>query len=329
MRTHRHIPRVLLHAALWLACAEIAAPGAASAQEWPARAVTVVVPLGAGTASDVAARVVFEQVGRQVGQTFVIENRPGAGGTTGANAVARAAPDGTTILAYGAMAGSAALYAKLPYDPLDDFLPLISLGQQPLAVVVSPARGWKTLGDLVAEGKAKPGALNYGSAGIGSASHFGAERVRVSADFEAQQIAFRGVEALTEIISGRVDFSVQPFQNTLALIRDGKLAALAISANRRVAALPDVPTTIEAGLPPDSVYPFYTGIYLPAKTPPNIANRLHDEIAKALLAPAVKERLTSLGIESAPMTMEQFGKFFRDDVAANVALVKAAKIPMQ
>jgi len=141
------------------------------------------------------------------------------------------------------------------------------------------------------------------------------------------QIAFRGVEALTEIISGRVDFSVQPFQNTLALIRDGKLAALAISANKRVAALPDVPTTIEAGLPPDSVYPFYTGIYLPAKTPPNIASRLHGEIAKALLAPVVKERLTSLGIESTPM--EQFGKFFRDDVVANVALVKAAKIPMQ
>jgi tripartite-type tricarboxylate transporter receptor subunit TctC len=329
MRAGRHIPRALLHAALWLACAAIAVPGAASAQEWPARAVAVVVPLGAGTASDVAARVVFEQVGKQVGQTFVIENRPGAGGTTGANAVAKAAPDGTMILAYGAMAGSAALYAKLPYDPLDDFIPVISLGQQPLAVVVSPARGWKTLVDLVAEGKAKPGALNYGSGGIGSASHFGAERVRASAGFEAQQIAFRGVEALTEIIGGRVDFSVQPSQNTLALIRDGKLAALAISANKRVAALPDVPTTIEAGLPPDSVYPFYTGIYLPAKTPPNIASRLHGEIAKALLAPVVKERLTSLGIESTPMTMEQFGKFFRDDVVANVALVKAAKIPMQ
>ena len=137
------------------------------------------------------------------------------------------------------------------------------------------------------------------------------------------------MEAVTEIIAGRVDFSVQPFSNVLALVKEGKLAALAISANKRVAALPDVPTTIEAGLPPDSVYPFYTGIYLPAKTPPNIASRLHGEIAKALLAPVVKERLTSLGIESTPMTMEQFGKFFRDDVVANVALVKAAKIPMQ
>lgn len=312
-----------------LALVGAAAYLSASAQEWPSRTVTVVVPLGAGTASDVAARVVMEQVGKGLGQSFVIENRPGAGGSTGANVVAKAAPDGSTILAYGAMAGSAALYSKLPYDPLEDFTPVISLGQQSLAVVVSPTRGWKTLGDLVAEGKARPGALNYGTAGIGSASHFGAERLRVSAGFQAQQIAFRGVEALTEIIGGRVDFSVQPFQNTLALIRDGKLAALAISAGKRVAALPDVPTTIEAGLPPDSVYPFYTGVYVPAKTPPNIAGKLHDEIAKALLAPAVRERLAALGVEPTPMTMAEFGRFFRDDVAANIALVKAAKIPTQ
>jgi tripartite-type tricarboxylate transporter receptor subunit TctC len=321
------IRRCISSAALALVGALISVP--LSAQEWPARTVTVIVPLGAGTASDVAARVVMDQVGKQLGQAFVVENRPGAGGTTGANAVAKAAPDGTTGLAYGAMAGSAALYSRLPYDPLDDFVPVIALGQQPLAVVVSPSRGWKTLGDMVAEGKANPGKLNYGSAGIGSASHFGAERLRVSAGFEAQQIAFRGVEALTEIIAGRVDFSVQPFQNTLALIRDGKLVALAISACKRVAALPEVPTTIEAGLPPDSVYPFYTGVYLPAKTPPAIVARLHDEIAKALEAPAVRERLAGLGVESMPQTVAEFGKFFRDDVAANIALVKAAKIPTQ
>ena len=238
-------------------------------------------------------------------------------------------PDGTTILVYGAMAGSAALYSKLPYDPLGDFIPVVSLGQQPLAVVVSPARGWKTLGDLVAEGKAKPGVLNYSTAGIGSASHFGAERLRVSAGFEAQQVAFRGMEAVTEIIAGRVDFSVQPFSNVLSLIREGKLVALAISAGKRIAALPDVPTTVEAGLPPDSVYPFYSGVYLPAKTPASIVARLHDEIAKALEAPAVKERFTALGIEPMPMTVAQFGQFYRDDVAANIALVKAAKIPTQ
>ena len=315
-----------LRAALFMMCA---APIAALAQDWPSRSVTIVVPLGAGTASDVAARVVMEQVGKQLGQSFVIENRPGAGGTTGTNAVAKATPDGGTILIYGAMAGSAALYSKLPYDPLEDFIPVTAFGQQPLAVVVSPARGWKTLRDLVAEGKAKPGALNYSTAGIGSASHFGAERLRVSAGFEAQQVAFRGMEAVTEIIAGRVDFSVQPFSNVLSLIKEGKLAALGISAGKRIAALPDVPTTVEAGLPPDSVYPFYTGVYLPAKTPANIAAKLHDEIAKALEAPAVKERFSALGIEPMPMTLAEFGRFYRDDVAANVALVKAAKIPTQ
>ena len=326
MKARNGLCRAALHASLYIACA---IPVAASAQDWPSRSVTVVVPLGAGTASGVVARVVMDQVGKQVSQTFVIENRPGAGGTTGANAVAKAAPDGATILTYGAMAGSAALYSKLPYDPLEDFIPVTALGQQPLAVVVSPARGWKTLGDLVAEGKARPGALNYSTAGIGSASHFGAERMRVSAGFEAQQVAFRGMEAVTEIIAGRVDFSVQPFSNVLSLIKEGKLAALAISAGKRIGALPDVPTTVEAGLPPDSVYPFYTGVYVPAKTPANIVARLHDEIAKALEAPAVKERLTTLGVEPMPMTLEQFGKFYRDDVAANIALVKAAKIPTQ
>jgi tripartite-type tricarboxylate transporter receptor subunit TctC len=137
------------------------------------------------------------------------------------------------------------------------------------------------------------------------------------------------MEAVTEIIAGRVDFSVQPFSNVLALVKEGKLAVLAISAGKRIAALPDVPTTIEAGLPPDSVYPFYTGVYAPAKTPANIVARLHDEIAKAVEAPAVKERFTALGIEPMPMTLAQFGKFYRDDVAANIALVKAAKIPTQ
>ena len=140
MKVRNELCRAVLKTALFVVCA---APVVASAQDWPSRSVTVVVPLGAGTASDVAARVVMDQVGKQVGQAFVIENRPGAGGTTGSNAVAKAAPDGATILIYGAMAGSAALYSKLPYDPLNDFIPVIALGQQPLAVVVSPARGWK------------------------------------------------------------------------------------------------------------------------------------------------------------------------------------------
>jgi tripartite-type tricarboxylate transporter receptor subunit TctC len=272
----------------------------------------------------------MEQVGRQLGQTVVIENRPGAGGTIGANMVAKSAPDGYTVFAYGALGTAQALYSKLPYDTLNDFVPVIAFGQQPLAIVVSPAKGYRTLGDLIAAAKAKPGAMNYSSAGIGSASHFAAERLRVSAGFEAQHIAFKGAaEAVTEIVAGRVDFSPQPFTTTLSLLRDGKLAALAVSAHKRTAVMPEVPTTVEAGLKADSVYPFYSGLFLPAKTPREIVERLHQEAAKALQAPAVQARFATLGVEPMPMTLEQFGQFFRDDVAAAVELVKAAKIPTQ
>jgi tripartite-type tricarboxylate transporter receptor subunit TctC len=303
---------------------------AASATEWPTRIITVVVPLGAGSASDVMARVVMDQVSRQVGQPIVIENRPGAGGTIGANMVAKSPADGYTVLIYGALASAHALYSKLPYDTLADFVPVIALGQQPLVVLTSPSKGYKTLADLIVAAKARPGELNYASAGIGSASHFGAERLRVSAGFEAQNVAFRGAaDSLTEVVAGRMDFSVQPFTTAVTLIRDGKLVALAVSAPKRLAAIPDVPTTVEAGLPPESVYPFYSGMYLPAKTPREIVEKLRHETEQALAVPAVQQRLAGAGVESMPMGLEQFGEFVRNDVAANVALVKAAHIPLQ
>ena len=303
---------------------------AALAQDWPTRNITVVVPLAAGSATDVMARVVMDQVGKQLGRTIIVENRPGAGGTTGANMVAKSAPDGYTILAYGALSIANALYSKLPYDTLQDFVPVIPFGQQPLVLVTSPLKGYKTLGDLIAAAKAKPGALNYSSAGVGSASHFAAERLRISAGIETQHITYRGAaEAVTEIVAGRVDFSPQPFTTSLSLIGDGKLVALAVSAHKRAALMPEVPTTIEAGLPADSVYPFWSGLFLPAQTPRDIVDRLHRETATALQAPAVQARLAQLGVEPMPMTLEQFGKFFRDDAEANLTLVKAANIPRQ
>ena len=316
--------------AIALACLAGAGPAAAQDAAWPTRNVSVIVPLGAGSASDIIARVVGEQLGRQLGQTFVVENRPGAGGTIGANAVARSTPDGYTILAYGAMASAHALYSKLPYDTLRDFVPVIPLGQQPLVVVTSPAKGYKTLADLVAAAKAKPGELSFTSAGIGSASHFGAERIRASAGFEALHVPYKGAaEAVTEVVAGRADFSVQLFTTTLGLIRQGQLVALAVSAPKRTASAPDVPTTIEAGLPPNSVYPFYSALYLPAKTPRAIVEKLHRETAKALTVPAVRERLATLGVEPMEMSRAEFDAFFREDVDANAALVKAAKIPTQ
>jgi tripartite-type tricarboxylate transporter receptor subunit TctC len=322
--------RRALGLALLLASVAFAVPNSVAAQDWPSRAITVIVPLGAGSASDIIARVVMEQVGRQLGQTIVVENRPGAGGTIGANMVAKAAPDGYTILVYGALTSAHALFSKLPYDSLNDFIPVMSLGQQPLVVVGAPAKGYKTLGDLIAAGKAKPDTLNYSTAGVGSASHFGAERLRASAGFTAQHIPFKGAaEAVTDVIAGRSDFSVQLTATTVPQIRDGGLVALAVSAHKRIALLPEVPTTIEAGLAGDSVYPFYTGMYLPAKTPSEIVARLQQETAKALRDPAVLPRLATLGVEPMPLTQAEFAKFVRDDIDANVALVKAARIPTQ
>lgn len=326
-RRHAVFPAALLIVGLAVV---FSAARPVSAQEWPARTITVVVPLGAGSASDVIARAVMEQVSKQLGQAIVIENRPGAGGTIGANAVAKAAPDGYTILVYGALASAHALHAKLPYDTLNDLTPVIPLGQQPLVVVTSPAKGYKQLSDVIAAGKANPGALNYSTAGLGSASHFGAERICATAGFQAQHIPFKGAaEAVTEVVAERVDFSVQLFATTLSLLREGKLRALAVSSKERTSTMPEVPTTIQAGLPADSVYPFYSAVFLPAQTPRQIVERLHRETAKALQTPAVQTRLAALGVEPMPMDMEQFGKFFREDVEANVALVKVAKIPIQ
>ena len=320
------------NAALLLACLAISFStiSPAPAQDWPARNVTVVVPLGAGSASDIMARVVSDQLSRQLGRTFVVENRPGAGGTIGAGAVARSAPDGYTVLAYGALSTANALYSKLAYDTLNDFTPVIAFGIQPLVIVTSPAKGYKTLGDLIAAGKAKPGSLNYSSAGAGSASHFAGERLRVSAGIQAQHVTFKGAaEAVTEVVAGRIDFSPQLPTTTLPLVNDGKLVALAVSAHKRIAQLPNVPTTLEAGLSVESIYPFYSGFFVPAKTPRAIVDKLHEEAAKAIKTPEVQARFAKLGVQPLPMTVDQFAKYFRDDVAATLNLVKAANIPRQ
>jgi tripartite-type tricarboxylate transporter receptor subunit TctC len=306
----------------------IAALTQAPAQDWPSRNVLVIVPVPAGVTSDLVARVVFEQVGRQVGQTFVVENRPGAGGSIGGNTVAKATPDGHTILVWGSIAAANALYTKLPYDTLKDFTPVAALGQTPLVVVTYPGR-FKTLGELVAEGKASPGKLNYSTVGVGSAAHFGAEQLLTSAGFSATHVPFKGGEWLTDVMAGRIDFSVPPLTSALGLLRDGKLVPLAISSAKRSRALPNVPTMVEAGLKPDAVYPFYTGAYLPAKTPHAIAEKLHNEITKALAVPAVQERLAAVSVDPMPMTMAEFGEFFRKDVVANLELVKTANMPRQ
>ena len=296
---------------------------AARAQDWPNRMVLTISPLTAGNAADTVARIVLDQVGKQVGQSFVIENRPGAGGTTGSAAAAKADADGYTLFLLTASQGSyAALHKSLPYDPVRDFIPVAMFGVQPSVLVAAPSKGWTSVADLVNAAKAAPGVLNFASAGLGSASHWAGERFRLAAGINVQHIPFRGpVEAFTEVMTGRVDFYYLPIAPALPNIRDGKVVALAVSTSKRAPTLPNVPTVVEAGYP-DAQYQFWGGLAVPAKTPRAIVDRLNAETQKALAVPAVQERLATFGVDPMPMTVDEFGKFYRDDVAAIVKLAK-------
>jgi len=308
----------------------LAAPAAALAQAWPTHDIRAVIPLAPGNAQDVVGRIVLDQLSRQVGQPIVVENRAGAGGTTGAALVAKAPADGHTILVHSSsFSAGYALYRSLPYDTFNDFTAVIPLGIQPTVLVVAPAKGWKTLADLVAAAKASPGKLNYASAGIGAASHLAAERFRLSAGFAAQHIPFRGpIEAMTEVITGRIDFYVLPIVAALPHINAGNVIALAVSTPGRTPALPDVPTTAEAGLK-DASYAFWNGIFVPAKTPRDVVARLYQETRSALAVPSVRERLARAGQDPLPMTTEQFETYFRDDVRNTAALMREAGVQPQ
>jgi tripartite-type tricarboxylate transporter receptor subunit TctC len=299
----------------------------ASAQSnWPDRTITAVVPFAAGAANDIVGRIVFEQVSKQVNQPIVFENRPGAGGTLGANLVAKAAPNGNTVLVHSSSFASAlSLYKTLPYDTFNDFAAVLPLGNSPTVLVVAPSKGFKTVADLIAAAKAKPGAMNFASAGIGSTSHLAAERFRLSAGIEAQHIPFRGPnEAFTEVLAGRIDFYFLPLAPALPLVKEGQLTALAVSSEKRAI----VPTTTELGLK-DSTYLFWTAVFLPAKTPRDIVNKLHEESRKALLVPAVQERIAKTGNEPMPMTVDEFDAFFKQDVRSTAKLMQQIGIKPQ
>ena len=220
--------------------------GPALAADWPTKSIRVVVPYAAGSATDLVPRTVFEQVGQQVGQSFIVENRPGGGTTIGSAQVKAADPDGHTILIYSnAIVTVPAIQLNVPYDPVKDFSGLTPLGNVPLVLVIAPSKGIKSVKELVAKAKAKPGELNYGAAGIGTPPHLAMERFRLAAGFEGQLVPFKGApEALTEVMTGRIDIYFCPITPALPLIRDGKVLALAVSSSKRASALPDVPTTI-------------------------------------------------------------------------------------
>jgi tripartite-type tricarboxylate transporter receptor subunit TctC len=285
------------------------------AQAWPTRTIQAIIPFAPGNANDVIGRVVLDQLSRQLGQPIIVDNRAGAGGTTGVGYAAKAVPDGYTILVHSStFAAAYSLYKSLPYDTFNDFTAVIPLGIQPMVLVAAPSKRWKTLGDLVAAAKANPGKLNYATAGIGAASHLAAERLRISAGIVAQHVPFRGpVEALTEVMTGRIDYYFLPIAAALPQIEAGKLVALAVSTANRAASLPNVPTIEEAGLK-DASYAFWNGIFVPAKTPRAIVAKLYQETHEALANASVQDKLAKVGSEPLSMTTEEFEQYFRNDV---------------
>jgi len=303
----------------------VAGAVAAGAQQWPTRPIRVVSPFPAGSASDTTARVVVNQMAQLLGQSMVVEPQGGAGGIIGFEMVAKAAPDGYTVVTSStSMATGKVLHSHLPYDVLNDFIPVAIFGSQPNVLVTSKQSGFKSVADLVAAAKEKPGTLTFASAGVGSTSHMAGERFRLATKIDVRHIPFRE-NGLTEVMAGRIDYYFIPLAAAASALASGKLTVLAVSTPKRAELLPDVPTVAEAGYP-GAESNFWVGLSVPAKTPAEIVNKLHDATEKALQDPDVKAHLEKLGVVPELMSAEQFGAFFKKDYEAALQLANDAHI---
>src|SRR5664279_1802429 len=303
----------------------VASLASANAQQYPNRPIRVISPYPAGSASDTVTRVVMEQVSQRIGQPMVIEMRPGAGGSVGFGFVAKADPDGYTVAtSSSSMATESVLHRSLPYDPVKDFVHVVLLGTSPNILVASAKSGFKTVADLVAAAKAKPDVLTFASAGIGSSSHMAGERFRLATKIDVRHVPFKE-GGLVQVMAGNIDFYFIPLAAAASALNNDKLVVLAVSSPKRVPLLPNVPSVAELGYP-DAVFRFWNGISAPAKTPRDVVNKLHDVTNEVLKDPALQERLAKLGVEPAQISVEEFDKFFRDDLKATVELAKQADI---
>jgi tripartite-type tricarboxylate transporter receptor subunit TctC len=300
---------------------------AAQAQDWPKQSIKFVVPFTAGSGTDIVARAVAERLTTALGHPVIIENKPGAGGTIAANQVAKAPADGYTLLVHSSgHVVNPAIYPNLPYDTLNDLVGITPLASLPNVMVVAPSKGFKDVKDLIAKVKAKPDAFNYASAGTGSATHINAEKFRVAAGITATHIPFKGTpEALTETISGRIDWFFAPIVSALPLIKDGKLQVLAVGTPKRSDDLPNTPTTVEAGVP-GSEYTFWVGMLAPSKTPKPVLDKLNAEVVKILNTPEFKTKLDNIGAAPMPMSSTAFNAFIKSETDTVAKLVQAAGI---
>lgn len=302
----------------------------AGAQAWPAKPVRIVVPFTAGSATDILARTFGQKLQEYWGQSVIIDNRPGAGGTIGTGIVAKSPPDGYTLLvSSGAYAVNPSMYPDLPFDTLKDFVEIAPLGGQPNVLVVAPASGIKSVPDLIAQAKAKPGQFNYASAGNGSGTHMNAEKFKLATGIDAVHVPYKGTpEALTDTMAGRVTYFFSPISAALPQVKEGKLVALGVSSAQRSSILKDVPTIAESGLPGFD-YNLWVGLFGPAGMPPELVDRINKDVQRALGSPEIKERLAGLGAEPMPMTPAEFRAFTRNDVEVSAKIVKAAGIKAQ
>jgi tripartite-type tricarboxylate transporter receptor subunit TctC len=299
----------------------------ARAEDWPSRLIKATIPFGAGSATDVVPRLVFDRLAAELGQPIVIENRAGAGGTLGTAMVAKADPDGYSILAdSSALTIAPAIFPDLSFDATRDLVSVLMIGSSANVMIVPASRPWKTVQDFIAEAKAKPGSISFGSVGIGSAVHISAEKFRLAAGIEATHVPYRGgAEVIADIIGGRVDFYFCPLATALPLIHAGQVRALLVSTTKRVADLPDVPTPLEAGLK-DADSAIWFGVFMPAKTPRDIVEKFHAAGVRVLNEPAMQDSLNRLGVDSLPMTPGQMDELVLRETAANMEVIKAAGI---
>jgi len=302
----------------------------AFAQSYPTKPVRVIISFTPGSSTDIVGRIVMQKVSEYWGQPVIPENRSGAGGSIGSNVVAKADPDGYTLLVNSsAHAVNPAIYAKLPYDTLKDFIDVVPLSVQPNVLVVTSGSSYKTAMDLVNAAKAKPGAINFGHAGVGSGTHLNTERFIAAAGIKVTEIPFKGTpEVITNMLNGSIDCYWAPISAALSNVKAGKLRPLAVSTAKRNPQLPDVPTTGEAGIKgADS--PLWFGLWAPAGTPASIIAKISADTRKALADPGVKEKLANLGNDTLDMSPQEFAKFVREEMDTYGRVIKAAGIKPQ
>jgi tripartite-type tricarboxylate transporter receptor subunit TctC len=313
--------------ALGAALAGAALPSFAQAPSgWPGKTIHIIVPFTAGSATDILARIFGERLTAAFGQPTVVENHPGAGGTIGAGVVAKAAPDGTTlvVVSTGHVVNDV-LYPGIAYDTIGDFAGVAPLGNLPSVLIVPPTLGVKNVRELVALAKSKPGELNFCTAGVGSASHINMQKFLTAADISAVHIPLKGTpDMLNEIMGARIQMSWAPLISSIGPIKQGKITALAVSTHERSAIMREVPTIAEEGYP-GAEFNFWVAMLAPAKTPRDVIRRLNAVIQKANETPEMRERLANLGAEPMPMTAEKFDAFLREEHDVLGKVMKAAK----